>query len=64
MNDGLVSPELNTPGRPSRIDFFVDSSRIQVGPADYWAGQRMTGGPVGAARPSTRFPTGSSVTWS
>ena len=39
-----------------------DSS--MAGPPDYWAGQRTTGGPVGAAPASARFPTGSSVTWS
>ena len=43
---------------------FVDSSRTGGGPPDYWAGQRTTGGPVGTAPESARFPTGSSVTWS
>jgi hypothetical protein len=34
-----------------------------ISPTDYWAGQRMIGGPVGAARASARFAIGSSVTW-
>jgi hypothetical protein len=42
---------------------FVDSSRTGGGPPDYWAGQRTTGSPVGAAPASARFPTGSRVTW-
>jgi hypothetical protein len=46
-------------------DHFVSIHRRPWGgPADYWAGQRTTGGPVGAALASARFPTGSSVTWS
>ncbi len=40
-----------------------DFSRTRGVPPDYWAGQRTTGGPVGAAPASARFPTGSSVTW-
>ena len=43
---------------------FVDSSRTGGGPPAYWAGQRTTGSPVGAAPVSARFPTGSRVTWS
>jgi hypothetical protein len=43
---------------------FVDSSRTGGGPPDYWAGQRTTGSPVGAAQARARFPTGSRVTWS
>jgi hypothetical protein len=43
---------------------FVESSRTGGGPPDYWAGQRTTGGPVGTAPASARFPIGSSVTWS
>lgn len=40
-----------------------DSSRTKGVPPDYWAGQRMTGGPVGVDPASAWFATGSSVTW-
>ena len=35
---------------------FVDSSRTGGGPPPYWAGQRTTGGPVGAAPAKAAIP--------
>ncbi len=38
-----------------RLMAYGDLASSRSGPADYWAGQRTTGGPIGAAPASARI---------